>query len=69
MKEDRNYVSFIRENETHKLEIFVMFEKETYEEWLESDDIKRNKEMLEKINMKDMHVLKGGVNASRRNML
>ena len=64
---EKNYISYTRLQDHLRVQVFLGIEQDPYEEWLKEETARRELQVLESMNLKDMHLqFSNGGNLSRR---
>jgi len=67
---NRSFICYSRKQDHLLIKVFVSLEQETYDDWLRKDVTRRESEMLEQYNLKDMHLqFSNGGNLTRSLLL
>jgi hypothetical protein len=63
---ERNFICYSRRQNHLRIQVFVSLEQDTYDDWLREYAAKRDRQALEMLNLKDMHLqFSSGGNLSR----
>ena len=63
---DRKFVCFSRESETLRLEVYIMLNEDTYEEYYKDKSIKAYQKSLDQLAVSHPHIVKGTQNIGGR---